>query len=343
MRYDFFVLIAALALAVSASAGSAQADAVTGEYPATVPADVQFEPMLSDQFAAPVAPPAVYAPPQLSALPSPTATPVAPSYFPPTQPGVYPNMQASWNEDDTAAQPDVACENTGCSNNAPWTRWYFEADLVGFTRNNISLKPNPLLPGQDFGFDIVPGPYLVLGTFVDPHNQWQLVYFIAPDMSANTGGAPNYDSTLQSAELNYIHTWNRWSFLAGFRYLNLDEQLRYNSSFNIHTVNNLYGGQIGIMFHHEWSWILVEWAWKFGVYGNSVVEDGRFGNGRLEGNFINASGSFEDDLFLGHRFSPHWMGRIGLVDLIFAPDIQSIDTDGTISVLGLTIGALAQW
>jgi hypothetical protein len=373
VRYHLFVLTAALALAVSAFASRAQADvAASDDHPATVPADVQLEPVLSDQFATPPTPSAIYAPPQyvpsppVPALPSPGSmmTPVAPSYFPPAQPGAYPNIPAGWAEYG-AAQPAVPCEATGCNNDTPWTHWYFEADLVGFTRDNDSRKQDitPSLRTTDLNFGMAAGPYLVLGAFIDPHNQWQLVYLIAPNMSADSrdrgfGTDVDYESTFQSAELNYLHTWNHWSFLAGFRYLRLDDRFILQDSFpdvfDMRAANNFYGGQIGVTFHHEWSWILVDWAAKLGIYGNSAVEHGTLtesGTLTAKGDAHLSTGatSVEFDLFLGHRFSPHWMGRIGLISLgvgnvALAPDMnEKMEADRTVSVAGLTIGVLGQW
>lgn len=377
VRYHLFVLTAALVLAVLAFAHPAQADVASVDHPAMVPADVQLEPMLSDQFATSPPSSSVYAPPQYvpsppaQALPSPGSmmTPVAPSYFPPAQSGMYPNIPAGWAEYGPGVQPAVSmpqpCEATGCNNDAPWTHWYFEADLVGFTRDNDSRKQDitPSLQTTDLNFGMVAGPYLVLGTFIDPHNQFQIVYLIAPHMSADShdrgfGTDVDYVSTFQSAELNYLHTWNHWSFLAGFRYLRLDDRFILQDSladvFDMRAANNFYGGQIGVTYHREWSWILVDWAAKLGIYGNSAVEHGTLTqSGTLtaqgDANLSTGATSFEFDLFLGHRFSPHWMGRIGLISIgtanvALAPDMnEKMEADRTVSVAGLTIGALGQW
>jgi hypothetical protein len=370
-----FTTYALALLIISVSTVDLRADSVDATAPqhiAVVPADVQLEPILSDQFAAPVTPPPPsYLPPPVQPLTSPTQnfTPVAPSYVQPPTPGVYPNMQASWAEYGAAAQPAVPmpCEAAACNNDHAWSHWYFEADLVGFVRGNDARNQRitPSLTVNDLNFDMVAGPYLVLGTFFDPHNQWQLIYFIAPGMSAEEhqpafGTNVTYDSTFQSVELNYLHSWDHWSFLAGFRYLHLDEQFRLSEVgmfdarfFDMRTTNDLYGGQIGVTYHHEWSWILVEWAAKFGIYGNSAVQHGKVtDNGftvRGDGYPSSTSGSFENDIFLGHRFSPHWMGRIGLVTLsvsnvALASDMnRTTEADGTFTIVGLTIGALAQW
>jgi hypothetical protein len=292
---------------------------------------------------------------------------VAPPYVLPTAPGAYVTIPASWNDYNAAAIQPAApvaqpCEAIACQD-PPWTHWYFEADLVGFSRDNASRRQSitPSLTTSDLDFGLAAGPYLVLGSFLDPHNQWQLVYFIAPDMSAHEqdrgfGVDANYDSTFQSAEINYLHTWNHWSLLAGFRYLRLDDQFRLHngSDFDFQTANNLYGGQLGFTYHREWSWILIDLATKIGIYGNSAAQHGtitHFGTLVASGDErpTATSSSFEFDIFLGHRFSPHWMGRIGLMtlgvsDVALAPDInRTREADQPIAVTGLTIGALAQW
>lgn len=375
VRYHLIVLIAALTLAVAASATHAQADAVASdEHPATVPADVQFQLLGSAPNVAPVPPPTAAPVPgsYVVPVPGPYLGPQPAAYNGQLAPGQYPNVPAGWEDYGSAqfvpAQPPPSCATAAQPTYCP--KWYFDMQVMAINRDNYSRQQRILgnLSTDDLKFDGAAAPYLALGYNVDPHNQWQLIYFDGLGLSA-TGNAnesgisskTNYDSNFHSVELNYLHTWNHWSLLGGFRYLHLDEQFTIhatnfvdNLDFDQQTNNNLYGGQIGFAYHREWSWIMVDVTGKFGLYGNAASQHGTesfdgspIGRINSHPNSLGESGEF--DLFLGHRFSPHWVGRMGLVvlevdNVALAPDMDVTNkADGNISLVGLTLGATAQW
>jgi hypothetical protein len=174
----------------------------------------------------------------------------------------------------------------------------------------------------------------------------------------------NDTSNVENAEFNYVHTWTHWSFIAGFRYFHLDDQfdLRYDGSFphggtqtfNFATANDLYGGQIGFNYHHEWRRLFVDLGTKWGIYGNVAVQHGTesedgFIEDRLSNYPKSSAVSGEFDFSLGHRFSPHWTAQLGLMvvefdNLTLAPDIDvSNSASANITLVGLSFGETAQW
>src|SRR5262249_41555442 len=152
-------------------------------------------------------------------------------------PNGYPNVPAGWVAYGPDGQPvqvmqpmpqvvqpmptqQPACETVAAPGDVAFQHWYFTAQAVSFVRDNYTQQQRiwGQLSTQDLQFDSVAAPYATLGYRIDPHNQWQLIYFNALGMSANANARDsgvesdvNYDSNFHSAELNYLYTWNHWS------------------------------------------------------------------------------------------------------------------------------------
>jgi hypothetical protein len=349
-RTLILVMFAATAVARLGIAQTAGFAAATDNPPAVIPADVQLAPLVSQSYPegvtqAPVAvPPSampIAAPQGIIAVPGPYSVPIAAPPGAIAMPaGAYPNVPAQWIEYGPGVQPARPMMQPVMA--APATdqwcpRWYIDANVMAIGRDNNSRHQNiwPNLSTDGLEFDDVAAPYITVGYFVDPHNQWQLVYFNAIGMEANAFAGNLSDvqttvhdkSNVENAELNYLHTWTHWSFLAGFRYFHFDDQFQLlyqganvidNSQFyKFDTANDLYGGQLGFNYHHEWSWLVLDIGGKWGIYGNPAVQHGlvmRDGSTVAQGsNYPSSTAvSGEFDLKLGHRFSPHWMGQLGL-------------------------------
>jgi len=332
---------------------------------AVVPADVQMAPLVPPSYSAPPA-----APPNAVQMVPPQGIIASPG-------GPYLNVPAQWIENGPEMQgaPPMLQPIIAAPPSEPWCpRWYVDANVMAISRDNASRHQNiwQNLSTDDLQFDDAAAPDITVGYFIDPHNQWQLVYFNALGMQANalTGDTNdvqakvNDTSNVENAELNYLHTWTHWSFLAGFRYFHFDDhfQLQYqglgvaggSQLFNFDTANDLYGGQLGFNYHHEWNWIVLDTGAKWGVYGNSAVQHGVI---RMGGSITDQGSNYpsstavsgEFDLKLGHRFSPHWMGQLGLMvvefdNLALAADANRSDqADGNVTLVGLSLGATAQW
>lgn len=348
MRYRISVLtlIVGVALARDRNARGEDFTATADQAPAVIPADVQMAPL------------------------------VPPSYAVPTAPWPYPNVQASWNDDATVAQPMPPPAQPTYEmpqSDVPWPRWTLDAAALIISRdNNSRSRPiNPGLYATDPQFDAVGAPDIAIGHYVDPKNEWQLRYFNALGLEADAhtpaGSIPyldlKYVSNLQNAEINYIHTWNYWSIVGGFRYINLDEHFYdhyFDSSGNLYNIynfsgqNNLFGGQIGLNYHREWRWLVFDDTLKFGLYGNAASQHASEDYLGTTTTFVNnhptgLADSLEMNLYLGHRFSPHWLGRIGLMVLTIdgvalAHDVEYTNrADGNVTLVGLSLGATAQW
>ena len=166
-------------------------------------------------------------------------------------------------------------------------------------------------------------------------------------------------SNVENAEINYLHTWKYWSFVGGFRYIHLDEHFYdyyFNSFGNLYGINdfasqnNLFGGQIGFNYHREWGWLLFDDTLKFGLYGDAASQhftQDNFATTRtfVDNHPVGFADSLEMNLYLGHRFSPNWIGRIGLMVLTIdgvslAHDVEYTNkADGNVTLVGLSLGA----
>jgi hypothetical protein len=192
--------------------------------------------------------------------------------------------------------------------------------------------------GTDFGFDWSAGPDITITRRMDNGNSWQVRYFEVQDFTSNTsyGAVGNfqlgsfsnflaldltghYTSDLNSVEINWLHPFSdRVTWLVGFRWLELEDALRYEVTFPISSAdyhwdenNQLYGAQTGFDLS---LWNLsgpftIDCLMKAGFFGNSATN--RFNLSTL-GVSIPGGADGNDTAFIGeldltaaYQFSRH--------------------------------------
>jgi hypothetical protein len=168
----------------------------------------------------------------------------------------------------------------------------------------------PALTTGDMDFDWRVEPSFLLGYRPTKMDAWEISYFGLDDWNTERTapgpsgavfslpgdlgsglftdlGAPfssvavNYSSRIDNAEINYFwhHDCPALMWMAGFRYFHLDERFDIlgtipgtpDSSYDIHTDNDLFGGQLGVRLQHCCcSRFEFDVTAKAGAYGNSV-------------------------------------------------------------------------
>jgi hypothetical protein len=152
----------------------------------------------------------------------------------------------------------------------------------------------------DFGWDA--GPDVTIGHRLSTENSWEARYFndleteatvdyglsapirIAGGVAAFADLDARYASELHSAEINgRHHLSDRLSFISGFRWFELKEDLTYigdngvfDTTYNWHELNHLYGGQLGadLRVTPRDSPLQIVAGIKSGVYG--LVAENRY-------------------------------------------------------------------
>jgi len=291
---------------------------------------------------------------------------------------------------------------------------YAQADAIFFTRDNESgnqplvlldgnqpNQSNVLLGTPDLDFNWQVGPRILLGREWDGFRIFEASYFgiynwhdshtILGNNNLNLPGdlglvgnldffdadkaVATYDSMVNNAELNYVHSFAgnpNLAWLIGLRYFELADKFNLtftdnqtgSSAYKISTYNNLFGGQIGGRVGHacsKWSYDLTG---KAGVYGNyihssQIVQDF---SGFTERNATTTGNqlSFLGELGLNgsYEFSPNWSLRGGyqvywVEGLALAPnqlDFTDTPTSGTtlnktggMFMHGAHAGLMARW
>ncbi len=290
---------------------------------------------------------------------------------------------------------------------------YFDADAIFFTRDarigntplvlldmNSPTQSNVLLSTADLNFNYEVGPRLLIGHSFDPYNAFEASYFgiynwqatatVNGDNNLNLPGdlgAANpldfidadqvhltYDSVIHNVELNYVRTFGNLSWLAGFRYFNLQERLALSffdnqndtGSYHISAYNNLFGGQIGGRVQENccgnFSYNLTG---KVGVYGNviresqNVTDFANFStvrNTSADGEQIsfigdiglNATYQFSQCLALRGGYQAYWVEGLALApnQLDFtntATSGTSLNKTGSMFMHGAHLGLMARW
>ncbi len=187
--------------------------------------------------------------------------------------------------------------------------------------------PGVISGGQDFDFGWDAGPDLTIERRMSSGNIWQVRYFADDDASTPTrdygavgnvrigsfsnfgatGFTGGYFTTLHSTEVNWLHpVSDRCTFLAGFRWIELHDNLTYNivfPAFNANYIwdenNHLYGAQTGTILN---LWNLnspfkLDAALKAGIYGN--VADNAFNLLPSTGGSFPSGGNGTDVAFVG--------------------------------------------
>ena len=170
----------------------------------------------------------------------------------------------------------------------------------------------------------------------------------------------SHNSELHNVEINGLYHWcDRWTLLAGFRYLELDEQLRIDSigadepfSYQAATRNRLYGGQLGanVVLWDRGGRFTADAIGKAGIFGNAAAQNSSFAFG-----FANLT---DDDnqnpaAFLGeigitgrYRISQRWSATVGY-QLLWINQValateqplgSGIDASGDTFYHGATVG-----
>lgn len=161
-----------------------------------------------------------------------------------------------------------------------------------------------LLATHTSDFDFRWGQSYVIGYRPNPIVSWEASYYSVQGWSASAVAAEpsqldlplplsagtfdyfgadamrlSYRTQLHNIEANGLRSLNDWfSVLAGFRYLNLNERFNINSSdstygtsdYNVHTNNNLIGGQIGSRLQRCWGRLGLSLTGKAGLFGNAI-------------------------------------------------------------------------
>jgi hypothetical protein len=244
------------------------------------------------------------------------------------------------------------CQSSGC---APCTftliPGYIQADTIFLWRSIDHFTPNAGI-----------GPQLTIGLFLDPKNVIEGRYFSAlgmdgaPYLSGATSRAQSnyYSSDLHNAEINYLHTWNNFSLLGGFRFLRLNETTIYRAdnynywysySTNDSEVNNdLYGGQIGL----RWKRINRRFIWeatgKFGVFDDEFRYQ-QLSRGEVYYSHYNSSVSLLAELNVSGtlRFTRDWGLRCGYNLLYLSQLGPRNGGDENVIFNGLNAGLQGQW
>jgi hypothetical protein len=248
-------------------------------------------------------------------------------------------------------------------------------------------------------FNMEPGARVLLGWQMNACNALELSYFGIFDWTAtavatgeNELAIPgdlglaslnffaadrmvlDYNAELHNVELNFFHAWNQVSWLAGLRYVTINEEFNIRSTdsdtgtsnYNIRTDNDLYGAQIGLRFQHcrgRWHW---NFTGKAGLYWNDAsqtqfvtdfppgfflrdpVSDNKENVAFVGDLNLSATRQFNNVWALRGGYSLIWIEGLALapnqLDFTDTPDSGSvIDSKGGIFMHGVNIGLEARW
>jgi hypothetical protein len=244
----------------------------------------------------------------------------------------------------------------------------------------------------DFGFE--GGPDVTITRWLANGNGIEVRYFGALEWDANaswqsdtgwavptnpprTGGAPatinaNYISRLNSTEVNYRQAPNdRVSLLAGFRWVELHEELGVDADFGANMTdigwnvdNHLYGAQSGaeVMLLDRGGPMQVTSHFKGGIFGNaadndfslnqSVGPDVSFNDSTSKVTFLGdiaflARYRFNDNVSFNSGYQLLWLDGVALAsEQIFATNVingSGIDADGFVFYHGALISMDVIW
>ena len=253
---------------------------------------------------------------------------------------------------------------------------------------------SPISNTADFGFDWAGGPDVSVIRQSASGNAWELRYFGILDAEAtrdygdpgdfsilpfsfNTSNSlvANYATTLHSTELNWLHPVSqRITWLAGFRWIELNDHLIYNVGYpsptrielNYNMHNHLYGAQTGadLALWDRGGPLTVNGIVKAGIYGNSADSDiysfNQDGDVISDGDARSSHAPFVGDLSfvatyqVTRRFALRggyqllWLDGVALASntaLLGEQQISNdvIDTDGSLFYNGALLGGEFTW
>ena len=252
----------------------------------------------------------------------------------------------------------------------------------------------PVSNTADFAFDWTGGPDISIVRRTANGNAWELRYFGILNAEANRDyGNPGnieinpysfntndslvagYQSTLNSTELNWLHpVTERVTWLAGFRWVELNDHLNYTVGFpnnslldlNYNMHNHLYGAQTGadVALWNRGGPLTVNGVVKAGIYGNSADSDiyllDEDGNVASDGEARSSHAAFVGDLsFVAtYQVTSHfalrggyqllWLDGVALASNTALLGKQqttndTIDTDGSLFYNGALVGGEFTW
>ena len=338
----------------------------------------------------------------------------APSAAPGTQvgppvasaPGIYSSSFEGpcWHRPSAC---DTACCEDCCEECC--TSWYAQFDALYLNRTNTDMISQSLIfvPTQttifttdDLDLGSAPGGRILLGYHDCCGRGWELLYYGTDDWTSATtfqgqlslpgalGAAAGfnlvgqldtqYSSQLHNVEINRVFGSLPFSVLAGFRYVELDEQFSFAASLNapgnvvsgrydIDAVNRLYGAQIGTRLTHRWERWGFDFTAKAGVFANDADQSSNIvvainnasaslppGTGSTTDvafvGDINLSGAYRllDNVWLRGGYNFMWIEGIALgpdqLDFTLSPTSRNgLNNDGGVYLHGANAGVEVRW
>jgi len=302
---------------------------------------------------------------------------------------------------------DPCCEQGCCD------RWYGQVEMLFLTRSNSSSFPAVIrvtdegnaLPGTTVlttnspTFNYEPGMRFLLGWRQDDCQAFELSYLGIFNWNATATAIGNndlaipgdlglasldffaadrmvlsYQSNLHNVEANWVRGYDAWSFLAGLRYLTLNEVARIRSTdldtgtsdYRIGSSNDLFGGQVGARLRKTWDRFGLDATAKAGLFGNAAsqsqsvtdfppgffLRDARSASGgqiAFVGD-LNISGCYQlNDLWsLRAGYNLLWIEGVALApaqfDFTDTPDSGTqLQSSGGFFAHGVNLGVEARW
>ena len=252
----------------------------------------------------------------------------------------------------------------------------------------------PISNAADFGFDWAGGPDVSIIRRTARGNAWELRYFGVLNSTATRdyGDPGNFDinpfgfntsnqldaqyqTTLNSTELNWLHhVSQRVTWIAGFRWVELNDHLTYTVGFPSPTVidlnynmhNHLYGAQTGadVSLWNHGGPLTMNGVLKAGIYGNSADSDiysiNNSGDVLTDGEASSSQAAFlgEVNLTATYQVTKHfalrggyqlvWLDGLALASNTALLGVQEtsndvIDTDGSLFYNGAMMGGEFTW
>ena len=320
-------------------------------------------------------------------------------------------LRGEWlgSENVSALEPIAeSAEFSGCVDSAccPDRSFYVQADALILQRVPLRIEQPvvldtagaTLLTTRDAGLPMQAGPRLTLGFSSDDCRAWEGVYFgthswhgtasvdlandlwIPGDLALATFDFRfadqmriDYSAQLHNVEINRWWHGGAYSWLAGFRYVNLDENFNIlardantgGSDYRIDAENNLFGGQLGGRLdgcRGRFAWDLTGKAGLFGNAGRQHTFVGDFNNTfvlrDVAANSTDLALVAEITLNAEWRLCDTWSVRAGynlmwVEGVVLAPNQldftdtplsgSAIDNDGGIFLHGAHVGLAACW
>jgi hypothetical protein len=299
--------------------------------------------------------------------------------------------------DASLAQPSTEAAPINWDDNSG-PQWIVKAGAIFLDRSRNNSGPivtdlggtTQISGGGDFNFKWGAGPEITLSHQCESGNTWEVRYFsienrvstldYGPQAQFNIAGFFNFgvddlradaQTDLFNLEFNWLHPLSdQLTFLAGFRTIELHDQLSYlaeffpgvDATYSWDDMNHLYGGQLGAI------WALccpcnplqVNCTAKAGVYGNSASSTFTGNTGPItdpQGTMTAFVG--ELDFTFSYQFNEH-LAAYGGYDLLWIDGLAlaahdaalatansnpgaSINTDQGLFYHGATCGLIVSW